>query len=562
MTPVAYAPGGSRLVVRPCHDSSGTAVRVDETVYERRLDECAWLTELTVHPAGNQSAGGVGPVDISDAAVQWPGLRLASTGRTLALLADGDVTVQLRPAGDVVDYSWTGPSGREIRVLADAAVTMSRASGGKLRLEVPAGHGILVTADPNPPEPAHVVEQVAARTAAWQARRPRADQFSDVVAAAWTTLGRNVIRLDSHPERDVLIPSRYGYVGVWQWDSYLMAAGLRHGDPALAADQIALFLDQQRPDGLIPDVIFDDGTLARVGDLPSGERAAAARMIGRSADDPSIDDVPVTKPPLAAWAAELVRRAGGPDLLTTRRNQFDALRSWWLGRPSMDGLPGIEHPYSSGLDDSPLYDSGCPVFAPDIGSYLVVEADVLAAADLRAGRSDELSRRRAEKLTAALLDRWNALGYAESYGPDGQRLPVTPLGLLPLLTGRLPEDATRAAAGLLTDPRFFGTTARIPTVAAGEPSFDPNRMWRGPVWVNINWLIVQGLRQSGLRAEADRLAEHTLELLREAGGFPEYLRPDTGTAADRAVGEFGWSAALAIDLAMGLQPDRDPGPAR
>jgi putative isomerase len=38
-------------------------------------------------------------------------------------------------------------------------------------------------------------------------------------------------------------------------------------------------------------------------------------------------------------------------------------------------------------------------------------------------------------------------------------------------------------------------------------------MWRGPVWININWLICIALDQNGYSKEARELARKTVELV-------------------------------------------------
>ncbi|HEU5060518.1 MAG TPA: hypothetical protein VFU21_28500, partial [Kofleriaceae bacterium] len=71
------------------------------------------------------------------------------------------------------------------------------------------------------------------------------------------------------------------------------------------------------------------------------------------------------------------------------------------------------------------------------------------------------------------------------------------------------------------------------------------RYWRGPTWVNVNWMLVAGLRRAGAASAADRLAGRTLELV-ERSGFREYFDPRTGEGCGAE--DFAWTAALAIDL--------------
>lgn len=52
----------------------------------------------------------------------------------------------------------------------------------------------------------------------------------------------------------------------------------------------------------------------------------------------------------------------------------------------------------------------------------------------------------------------------------------------------------------------------------------PSRWRFDLVWINVSWFLVKGLRRYNLHAQADRLTERTLALVRK-GGFLEYLKP-------------------------------------
>lgn len=397
----------------------------------------------------------------------------------------------------------------------------------------------------------------AARTRLeWTRLCPRVGvRWQPLVVAGWDVLGSNMMHLPGHSAAPIVAPAKSGYVAAWQWDSYFTAIGLRHGSPADAAAQVEVFLDAQRDDGFIPDVLFDHGQIGCAADLPADELAATAAKIHADPIDPALLDVPITKPPLAAWAAQLVADRGGRDLLAERPAAFDTLRRWWLSRPAIDGIPAYDHPYSSGLDDSPLFDAGPQVSPPDLASYLVLEADLLADRAAAAGDTGTTlaHRERAARLTQLLLHRWDpATRVFTSTSPRGRSTVRTPLTLLPLLTGRLPGEIVDALLATLDDRAAFGTAVRLPTVGASEETFDPDRMWRGPVWANMNWLVVQGLYRAGQQHRATMLASDTLAAFEAAGNFPEYLRPDTGQPASRAVLGFSWSAALTVDLAVQL----------
>ncbi|MFI6479164.1 amylo-alpha-1,6-glucosidase [Nonomuraea sp. NPDC050663] len=376
-----------------------------------------------------------------------------------------------------------------------------------------------------------------ARWRAWLERMPPVpDDLRERAELAWWTLAINQIDIRG---RTSVIPSKYGYVGLWNWDSYFHAIGLRHGDIELAREQIRILLDNQRPDGLIPDVVHDHGVLAETTDLPRSDIARMDQHVGGGAPR---EVVPVTKPPLTAWAVWKLHEAQ-PDLGFLREvyDRLVASQEWWFKHsdPDGDGLAEYLHPYSSGLDDSPIWDHGPRAEPPDLNSYLALQYDRLA--DIADALGIEHSwRDQAQALVDLMIaERW-----------DGERFltrPVptrTPLELMPLFTGRLPREIADRLVADLTSKSFW---APVPSVAYDDPLFDPEAMWRGPVWLNINYLLIDGLRRSGYPEVASELAQKVLDLV--GYGFYEYWNPLTGQGSQRATTGFGWSAALFLDLA-------------
>lgn len=90
-----------------------------------------------------------------------------------------------------------------------------------------------------------------------------------------------------------------------------------------------------------------------------------------------------------------------------------------------------------------------------------------------------------------------------------------------------------------------GSAEPVCSVPPGTPAFDPRNYWRGPVWVNVNWLVTEGLRLAGMDRAAASLRRSTLALV-ESGGFGEYFNPvDRSPRGSR---DFSWTAALTLDL--------------
>ncbi|HEX6488453.1 MAG TPA: trehalase family glycosidase [Candidatus Dormibacteraeota bacterium] len=83
------------------------------------------------------------------------------------------------------------------------------------------------------------------------------------------------------------------------------------------------------------------------------------------------------------------------------------------------------------------------------------------------------------------------------------------------------------------------------TVPPSALEFEPARYWRGPVWLNVNWLVIRGLEHAGMNSEAADLRAQSLELVAD-GGFHEYF--DAIIGEGRGIAGFTWTAAVVLDL--------------
>ena len=117
--------------------------------------------------------------------------------------------------------------------------------------------------------------------------------------------------------------------------------------------------------------------------------------------------------------------------------------------------------------------------------------------------------------------------------------------LLPLYAGCISKERAEVLVGLLKSRKFFGTGWPVPSIPQNSPYFNPFKYWQGPSWVNINWLIIDGLERYGYVTEADMLRSRTIQMVTR-NGMNEYFNPLTGEPAGAP--NFSWTAALTIDL--------------
>lgn len=371
------------------------------------------------------------------------------------------------------------------------------------------------------------------------AATPVDDKYANQYYYAWWILRAGLLSPRFFLTYEAMMPSPIHYVGVWAWDAFFHAIAYRHIDQRLAENQIRVLLDHQRDDGMIPDAVHDEGIVNRW-PLPYSNQEAE-----------------VTKPPLMAWTAlKLYQTSGNRDFLDEIYEPLERLNDWWLEKndDDHDGIVQYNHPYSSGLDDNPMWDEGMPVESPDINTYLVMQMDALSSIAGILGLADDVIKwkERADALTERMIAHfWDAPRGIFWAMRDHQPIPVvTPFNLYPLMTGRLPRDITARLVAHIQSAEEFWTTFPLPTVAQNDPKFNPNQMWRGPTWVNINYLFIEGLIRTGHSHLARELRDKTLELLMHSPDIYEYYNPQTGEPPPQAAAVFGWSSAVFIDLAI------------
>lgn len=375
------------------------------------------------------------------------------------------------------------------------------------------------------------------RWSEWFKRVPPVDErYLRMYSYAWWVMGNNLISPLGEVAYEAMMPSKINYVGLWLWDSALHALAYRHADPELARNQIRAVIAHQLPNGMLPDAIYDEGLVYSINHPITGE---------------------VTKPPILAWAALKLHEAS-PDVGFIREIYPALVRfnAWWLAMndDDGDGLVQYTHPYSSGLDDSPLWDYGMPVESPDINTYLCLQMEAFAHFAEILGRTAESGmwrRRQAAMLRRMVKDMWD-----EEQGlfwalKDEQPVHVlTPFNLFPLWTGALPETMNKRIVQHLLNPKEFGGPFAIPTVSRSDPHYAPDTMWRGPVWANINYFFIEALEKTGYRELARKLMQHTLELIAGHQDIFEFYNAETGQPPPSAANIFGWTAAVFVDLAL------------
>jgi hypothetical protein len=345
-------------------------------------------------------------------------------------------------------------------------------------------------------------------------------------------------------------PSKFNYHHQWLWDSGFHSIAWRWAnDKHWAQEETANLFDNQLEQGRICHEIYCSAW-RRQSDWPSGQGCFA----------------PTSQPPVLAMAAEKIfERTADREWLEGIYPRLMPYLDWWstVRDPDGDGLAGWANGYESGLDDSPRWDhitrSGnayfpAPLEATELNALLVNEWRSIARIAGLLGYEADIQRaqQKAARIKSAMRSRlWDdAEGFF--YCLDHEERPIrikTIGGLLGLLALEAGDREIGPLVQHLTNEREFWTPYPVPSVAVCEKAFSRGQMWRGPTWINTNWLLIRALERLGQGEVAEELKKRTLTMV-VAEGSPklwEWYDPISGRALGNM--EYGWSA-LVIDLMM------------
>lgn len=385
------------------------------------------------------------------------------------------------------------------------------------------------------------------------------------------------------------VPSRRLYPHQWSWDSAFIAIGNARWSPRRAKAELLTLFGAQWRDGRVPHIVFNPA-------VPEGAYFPGPEFWEVRAPSGSATSG-IVQPPVHALAAWQVHRAN-PDTAFLRRiyprlvAQQEFLRT---ARRSAEGLISIVHPWESGMDNSPAWDTPLAAVAPaplgasrrdlahvsaeerptdrdyerytalarayrDTGyrragdfavedplfnaAYGVAES-ALAKIAAAIGLDPDPHHREAAAITAAMVEHLydDGLFHARDARTGCAIRSSSAAGLVPLILPDLPRDLAHALIGTALD-RFEIKGGLLPSFAPGATEFDPARYWRGPSWINLTWLVWQGLRHRRPDLAA-LLADGMVNAIAHAG-FREYFDPFT--LEGHGCRDFSWSAALILDV--------------
>jgi glycogen debranching enzyme len=395
------------------------------------------------------------------------------------------------------------------------------------------------------------------------------------------------------------VPTKGLYPFQWNWDSCFTAIGQAYFDEDRAWTEIETLFEHQWPDGMVPHIVFhvhDDGyfpgpdvwatnrpTPTSGITQPPIAGFALRQLYERSKDREAAERrARALLPKVEKWFAWFYanRDPRGEGLVAIlhpweagRDNSIDWDEAFervptegiapYTRRDTQHADPAhrptkaqydrylwlVEHFRSLGWDNGKLHDaSPFQVVDPGFNAILIRGCQDLAVVAEALGDAEcaARNRARARKGLAALETLWSERHkqYLCLDRTTGRLIDSASIGGLIPVFAAIPAERTRAIGKTIArqaEKLRYIVASHDPD----DPRFEAKRYWRGPVWLVVNYLIVDGLRAAGETEIADRVMRSSLELI-EQSGFAEYYDPLTGEPCGG--GRFTWTAAMVLEF--------------
>ena len=349
-------------------------------------------------------------------------------------------------------------------------------------------------------------------------------------------------------------PDRWPHRKMWLWDSVFHAIGIRHYDVKLAKDILRAVLEYQHDDGLIPHMMAPDGCSN------------------------------ITQPPVLALGLKMVlEKEADDELMAYALPKLAAHLQWIMKNRDTDGNGLVEwniegdpmcRSGESGMDNSPRFDAATQLDATDFNSYLSMECEIVSEFAEHLGNKAMAAEWKAHHERINRLMRETMWCESERIFMDvdvtthKQTGVSASSGFLPLICGAATAEQVALMVQNLLDPETFATPWRVPSISKICTALYQKDMWRGPVWLNINWLIAYGLKRYGYAAESVDLRRQTrrmeLKYYEKYGTFFEFFddrdecdpplllrkgcNEQEGGGYHQVFFDYGWSASLFVDF--------------
>lgn len=309
------------------------------------------------------------------------------------------------------------------------------------------------------------------------------------------------------------------YKAAYLWDTAFISLVWVQWEPKVAEELIHYILRFQKPNGKI-------------------HHAVVEILVKPHAYSES-------QPPLLSWAAwEIYEKSKNIEFLKATYPKLKKYHEWLMKeRMNSEGLFFWKHPYESGIDNSPRFsnrdesrtEDTTKMAAVDFSSYMALSMESLEkiSHELHLERDAEIFRTQYQSLKTRMNKRlWNEADgtyYDWDYRKNDFIKMETISNITPMIAGIPDEKQASRLMMKIMDEKVYNTKIPFPSVARNSSLFIKD-MWQGPVWINMAYVGILGVKRYGYKQEARTLSRKLVagvyETWKNQGYFYEFYDPD------------------------------------
>jgi len=291
-------------------------------------------------------------------------------------------------------------------------------------------------------------------------------------------------------------PDRVPHRRMWLWDSAFHAIAMATYDTELAKDALRAVFSLAEPDGFI---------------------SCMMNPYGKTRE---------TQPQVLAWATwNVYKKCGDKEFLQNSVDALNGYLTWDKKNRDRDGNGLLEWvvDYSSkscrggesGLDNSPRFDATEVFDAVDFSLFQANDSLYLSYIYNEIGNKEkaEYWKNEYERIKSLINEKmWceeDGLYYDRFFSGEYNKT-LTHVNFLPLFANIASKEQAEKLVKRLVDPNHLWLTLPVASTSKQDPNYGTD-MWRGSAWLNINYMIIKGLKNYGYDDVALELKERTLK---------------------------------------------------
>ncbi len=394
------------------------------------------------------------------------------------------------------------------------------------------------------------------------------------------------------------VPTHDLYPFQWNWDAAITALGWMKNNESRAWQEIQTLLKGQWDNGMIPHIIFHK-------EVESYYPGADVWGVNRELRTTSISQPPILSSVVTIMYRQALDKKLAKETVEQIIDKLIEYHLWWYTErdPESVGLVVSYHPWESGMDNSPAWDESLAAVLPVSWSYKRKDIEHVDASERPNTKeynrylylvdffkkngfdSNKIYQTSPYKIydmgiisilhkaTKDLINLCKIIQYAPNTiskltkhlsltesvisqlwsEKDHSFLnkdtitdkfcPTLTTGTMLALYGGLANESQAVQLRALLKDWLSATAFSISSTHAKCTGFEPQRYWRGPVWLHMNWLIALGAESYGFSEESNLIKESALKLIQQEGYY-EYFNSETGKGCGG--NDFSWTAAISL----------------